>query len=178
MVTQKAVRKPYSKKTRPRNPRVKMSETEKLLQLCQDKNYEGSISGDHMFEILENYVKYHVVSAEPFVLRELLRSTHKALPAGPPKSKIRGLLLYFTRVPIMVTWMKLSGILKVMADRKKVTTFVNERKEVPFDRIVDSTTLLTMATNPRYQERIELMDAKISRLKTTNPQKKCGAKNN
>ena len=61
--------------------------------------------------------------------------------------------------------MKLARVLKVLAEMKKVTTFVSERKEIPFDRVVDSTTLLTMATNPRYQERIELMDAKIERLK-------------
>ena len=65
----------------------------------------------------------------------------------------------------MQTWMKLSRVLKVIADTKKITTFVSDRKEIPFDRVVDSTTLLTMATNPRYQERIELMDAKIERLK-------------
>ena len=122
-----------------------------------------------MFEILEQYCKNHAVTAEPAVLRELLRNTHRSLAPGPPKSKIRGILAYFTRTSMMVTWMKLARVLKIMAEREKVRTFVPARKEIPFDRVVDSTTLLQMSTNPAYHERIQIMDAKIERLKRPNP---------
>ena len=156
------------KKTTSKAKKVKqtLSDSEKLIKACNELGYSAPQSGIHMFEILEQYCKNHAVTAEPAVLRELLRSTHKMLSPGPPKSKIRGILAYFTRSPIMVTWMKLARVLKIMAEREKVRTFVPAKKEIPFDRVVDSTTLLQLSTSPAYQERIQIMDAKIERLKT------------
>lgn len=140
------------------------SESENLLLECQSKNYKLTDKAIHALEILEEYTKRHVVSVEPVVLREILRTAHRMLPPGPPKSKIRGILVFLTRSSIMVTWMKISRVLKVLGELNRVNTF-SKPKEIPFDRIVDSTTLLQMSTNPRYEERIEIADAKIQRLK-------------
>ena len=143
----------------------KLSESTKLARACNHSGYKCTDKGTHMLEILENYCKYHVLSAEPEVLRELLRATHKMLPKGPPKTKIRGILCYFTRTPIMGTWMKLARVLKVLADQNGVTTFVKPQKEIPFDRVVDSTTILTISANPRNEDRIKIMDTCIARIK-------------
>ena len=62
MVRVKTSKQVTSKKARPRKSRVKLSESEKLLKLCQETQYKGSNEGDHMLEILETYVKYHAVS--------------------------------------------------------------------------------------------------------------------
>ena len=141
------------------------SESENLLLECQSKKYELTNEATHALEILEEYTKRHVVSVEPVVLREILRTTHRVLPPGPPKSKIRGILVFLTRTNIMVTWMKISRALKVLGELHRVNTF-SKPKEIPFDRIVDSTTLLQMSSNPRYEERIEIADAKIQRMRT------------
>ena len=153
----------------------KKSESEKFLEECKRKNYVCSAAGVHVLEILEEYTKKHVMSGEPAVLRELLRNAHKLMPDGPPKSKIRGILVYLTRSTMVVTWMKVAKVLKAMADIKAVTTFAKPR-EIPFDRIVDSTTILQMSTNPKYGDRIKVMDAKIERLKGPQTGSKKGKK--
>ena len=155
-------RKAQTKKVR--RPKKKQSESEKLREECTETGYTVGEAAAQILEILEEYTKRHLMSMEPWVLRELLRAAHKIMPAGAPKSKIRGLLGYFTRTSCTKTWMKLANILKVLADCEGKTTFARV-KEVPFDRIVDETTILQMSANPRYQDRVELIDAKIERLK-------------
>ena len=43
-------------------------------------------------EILDAYMKRHLLDAEPYMFREILRMVHKTLPIGPQKTKIRGVL--------------------------------------------------------------------------------------
>ena len=102
------------------------------------------------------------------MLRELLRTTLKFLPNGVVKTKIRGILAYFTRNPATKTFMRLAKILETVARAENVTTFVKP-KEVPFDRIVDETTILKIAGREDNMELFEITDGKIERLKRPKP---------
>ena len=146
----------------------KLSGGDKLIQECEDAAFQITPEGQQMLEILETYTKAHLVTTEPFVLRELLRSAHKCMPAGPPKSKLRGILAYYTRTPIMATWSKVSQILTAVAAQEKITTFEREL-DVSCDRIVDETTILRVRANPLLADRIEVLDTKIKALKRVNP---------
>ena len=66
--------------------------------------------------------------------------------------------------------MKLAKVIVTIAKASHKTTFVVE-KLVPYDRVVDDTTILRIHGNPRYQERITIMDAKVERLKLPKKQK-------
>ena len=166
-VSKVSANKPTVKKARKKRA-PKLTGEEKLLLECEETAFQITPEGQQMLEVLEGYTKAHLVTTEPFVLRELLRSAHKCMPAGPPKSKLRGILAYYTRSPIMVTWSKLSQVLNAVAAQENLTTFEKE-KDVPGDRIVDETTILRMRANPRYADRIEVLDTKIKALKIERP---------
>ena len=165
-------KKPAVKKARKKRA-PKLTGEEKLVQECEETAFQITPEGQQMLEVLETYTKAHLVTTEPFVLRELLRSAHKCMPEGPPKSKLRGILAYYTRSPIMATWSKLSQVLNAVATQENVTTF-EQGKDVPGDRIVDETTILRMRANPRYADRIEVLDTKIKALKLERPANKAG----
>ena len=147
-----------------RTKRVRLSDSEKLLAALQADMFVLNSGTEQMLELLEEYTKRHLVDSEPYVLRELLRALLRVMPNGTAKSKIRGILGYFTRSPIMKTYMKLAKVMQTVAKTAHKTTFASE-KIIPYDRIVDDTTILRLNGNPRYQERITIMDAKVERLK-------------
>ena len=156
-------------KRAPRARKVRQTESEKLLALSEC--YQLTPSAEHTFELLEYYSKHHTLTCEPAVLRELLRMSHKFMTNGAPKSKIRGILGYFTRNPLMQTWMKTNQILAVTASLEHRNTFKSDI-EIPFDRIVDQTTILRLRGNPHNQDKIQIMEAKVNRLKTTKSRTK------
>ena len=164
---EKAAEPPKSRKPRaPGGKRApKKTAMEKFIAESRDIQYVPTAPELQLLEILETYTKSHILTCEPWVLRELLRSTHKSMNAGPAKKKIRGILAYFTRTKAMVTWSKISQVLQgILTATDGEETFVGER-EIPYDRVVDDTKILQMAANPRYEERIELIDTKIQALK-------------
>ena len=167
-------RRPKKQKTKKGTRRPRRSEFQKLKDDCQETEYAIGPEGSQVLAVLEDYCKRHFSSMEPWVLRELLRVAHKSLPKGAPKSKIRGILGYFTRSNSTKNWMKIAMVLRAVASQEKVKTFV-QPKEIPFDRVVDESEILSMSGNPRYTERIEVMDAKIQRLKTMGSVSRLGA---
>ena len=169
--TEVQVRRNPTKRTKkaPKPRKDRQSESEKLLALSDC--YQLTPSAQQTFELIEHYSKHHTLTCEPAVLRELLRMSHKFMTPGAPKSKIRGILGYFTRNPVMTTWMKTNQILKVTASIEKKNTFKTD-VEIPFDRVVDQTTILRLNGNPHNQQKIQLMDAKVARLKTQPPKTK------
>merc|ERR1712142_86935 len=152
-----------TKKRGPRGPR--MTESQKFKLACTESWFKVDQASNQVLELLEEYCKRHFASMEPWVLRELLRMAHKSLPVGPPKSKIRGILGYFTRSNSVKNWLKISFVLRTVAANENTTTFTGI-KEIPYDRVVDESQILSLAGNPRYQERIQVMDAKIERLRS------------
>ena len=60
--------------------------------------------------------------------------------------------------------MKLAQILQAVAKADNITSF-NTGREIPFDRVVDQTTILRLSGKPQYEEKIELMDAKLLRIR-------------
>ena len=89
---------------------------------------------------------------------------------GAPKSKIRGILGYFTRNPIMTTWMKTNQILQITASLEKRNTFRSDL-EMPLERIAEQTTILSLSCNPHNQSKIQIMDSKKQRLRITKAKK-------
>ena len=154
-----------------RNGRVKKSSAEKFEELCKSQINCITNSTLQVFEILEDYTKHHLLSCEPIVLRELLRSALKFLPSGIVKTKIRGILSYYTRMPISKTFMKLAQVLEIVAKTEKLTTFTTP-KEIPFDRIVDQTTILRVVGRPQNNEKISIINDKVDRLKKKGPTNK------
>ena len=165
----KRATKKATKVAKPRK-RVRKTDSEKLFEGLQAEMFVLNNGMEQMLEVLEEYTKRHLVDTEPYVLRELLRALLRVMPDGMAKSKVRGILGYFTRTPVMKTWMKLAKVIHTIAKTAHKTTFVTE-KLVPYDRVVDDTTILKINGNPRYQERITIMDAKIERLKLPKKQK-------
>ena len=163
-LTEARANRPRTQVQKKRVRRPRRSEFQKLKDSCQGEAYAIGPEGSQVLAILEDYCKRHFSSMEPWVLRELLRVAHKSLPKGAPKSKIRGILGYFTRSNSTKNWMKIAIVLRAVAAQEKVKTFV-QPKEIPFDRVVDESEILSMSGNPRYLERIQVMDAKIERLK-------------
>ena len=174
MFTPEKAAEPSRKRTTraPRARKPKKTGMEKFIAESRDVQYVPTAPELQLLEILETYTKSHILSCEPWVLRELLRSTHKSMNAGPAKKKIRGVLAYFTRSSAMVTWSKISQVLRgILTATDGGETFVGER-EIPYDRVVDDTKILQMAANPRYEERIELIDTKtVSYTHLTLPTK-------
>ena len=165
-LTETRAKRPRTQTKRKVTRRPRRSEFQQLKELCQTDSYAIGPEGSHVLAMIEDYCKRHFSSMEPWVLRELLRVAHKSLPKGAPKSKIRGILGYFTRSTSTKNWMKIAIVLRAVAAQEKVKTFV-QPKEIPFDRVVDESEILSMSGNPRYMERIQVMDAKIERLKKT-----------
>lgn len=159
-----------SKVTKPRRRRQRSrgNEVQKFEELCELQSNLIGESALQILEILETYTKYHLLSCEPAVLRELLRASLKFIPKGVVHTKLRGILAFFTRNPSVKTFMKLAQILEGVAKAEGESTFV-EDKEVPFDRIVDQTTIIRMSG--RQISHFELIDAKINRLKIAKPQR-------
>ena len=65
---------------------------QKLLIGFRGKLLDMSSSVLQSLEILDAYMKRHIMDAEPALFREILRMVHKVLPSGPQKTKIRGVL--------------------------------------------------------------------------------------
>ena len=90
-----------SKSTAPKAPRTKRA-TKRTPRLTSSRGaLDRAFTGNDLplcgsvtqaLDILDGYMKKHLLDAEPIVLREVLRLVHKMLPAGPQKSKIRGTL--------------------------------------------------------------------------------------
>ena len=155
-----------SGRTTPRR-RTRKTNAEKFEDLCRSQTSLLSGSAFQVFEILEDYTKHHLISCEPAVFRELLRTTLKFLPQGIVKTKIRGILAYYTRSSITKTFMKLAQILETVSTVEDITTFKSE-KEVPFDRIVDQTTILRISGKPQLAENFEILNGKVERLARKN----------
>ena len=63
-----------------------------LQQLFERERLDLSGSVVQSLEILDGYLKRHLLDSEPVMLREILRLLHRMMPKGPQKSKIRGIL--------------------------------------------------------------------------------------
>jgi hypothetical protein len=66
-----------------------------------------------MFQILQDldtFTKLHIGDADGQLLREKLRFLHRKLPIGAPKSRVRGLLSYFSRWTKFKIWSRLTDI--------------------------------------------------------------------
>ena len=154
--------------TSKRPPQIGHMFVKTFEEMCERQSHLLGDSALQALEILETYTKQHLLSCEPAVLRELLRTTLKFLPNGVVKTKIRGILAYFTRNPATKTFMRLAKILETVAKAEDITTFVKP-KEVPFDRIVDETTILRISGREDNIDLFEITDAKIERLKKSRP---------
>ena len=97
-------RKSAPKKAKQTRPRAKRPPVDKqnpgelnktraqLNKLFREKGLPHANEVLQALEILDQYVKKHLLDGEPVFLREILRLVHKMLPKGPQKSKIRGIL--------------------------------------------------------------------------------------
>ena len=63
-----------------------------LNKLFREKGLPHASEVLQALEMLDQYVKKHLLDGEPVLLREILRMVHKMLPKGPQKSKVRGIL--------------------------------------------------------------------------------------
>ena len=121
-----------------------------------------------MLEILDEYVKRHLIDGEPMILRELIRMVHSSLPPGPQKSKARGILAYYTRTTAPMNWVKVAEFLDCVATSSNVQTFTSERV-LEWDRVVASDLVLREVTRPDSLMRMQLQSAKLDRLKKRTP---------
>lgn len=73
-----------------------------LQQLFERERLDLSGSVVQSLEILDSYLKRHLLDAEPVILREILRLLHRMMPKGPQKSKVRGILGKITTTEILI----------------------------------------------------------------------------
>lgn len=69
--------------------------------------------GRQMFQILQDldtFTKLHIGDADGQILREKIRFLHRKLPLGASKSRVRGLLSYFSRWTKFKIWSRLTDI--------------------------------------------------------------------
>lgn len=64
----------------------------KLKATFDQQLLELSNSVLQSLELLDFFMKRHLLNAEPYLFREILRVVHKTLPKGPQKTKVRGVL--------------------------------------------------------------------------------------
>lgn len=76
---------------RTKHSKIKSGKT-KLVRLFETKKLQMIGLPLQGVEILENYIKHHIIDGEPIILRELCRLVHRMLPPSPQKSKMRGIL--------------------------------------------------------------------------------------
>ena len=172
-----------AKKRAPKDAKTKirdaMKVTGKLEEAFASQELVLSGSEAQVLEILDQYLKKHLLEGEPYVLREILRLVHRTLPKGPQKSRVRGILCKknantknvlinilgsLTRSPAELTWVKISQLLHSIARSQNIVSFESE-KVIKMERVVDPTIVLREVTRPTGMELMRGQTAKLERLR-------------
>ena len=133
----------------------------------QLENLQMSTPLLHCIEQIDNYMKHHLVQAEPLYLRMELRNLHTLLPPGLDKKMVPGTLQYFTRWKIQRIWLRISTLLEIISKDLNIEAFETER-DFDIIRIVDPILVTREITKTSNKVRIAITNAKIMRLNKNN----------
>ena len=70
----------------------------KLIRLFKRNNLKLVGLSLQSIQVLETYIKMHIVDGEPLLLREICRMVLRLLPKSPQKTRLRGILGNDTRI--------------------------------------------------------------------------------
>ena len=134
-----------------------------LNRLFRTMEFDQSPLNMQSWELLDSYVKKHLLDAEPVLLRDILRLIHKNMPKSPQKTKIRGILSMFTRNSMAMTWIRISQVMQAISETEEIITFETP-KVINMERIVDTKIVLREITKPDGLLRTGIQTEKLQRL--------------